>query len=75
MEGKIGDNSENLAFKMILSDIRRKKLVELAQKLRANEGQSSHIQDEITTPYSKIVKTILPNADFDWRNDKTYNTR
>ena len=46
--------------------------MDLAKKLKNNEGQVS-IQDEITTPYSKIVKTILPNADFDWRNDKSLN--
>lgn len=57
---------------MILSDIRRKKLMELAYKLKNNEGQSQII-DEITTPYSKIVKNILPNANFEWRKDKTYN--
>lgn len=46
--------------------------MELAYKLKNNEGQSQII-DEITTPYSKIVKNILPNANFEWRKDKTYN--
>lgn len=73
MEGKIGNNSENLDFKMILSEIRRKKLMELVKKLKNKEDQQQVVTDEITTPYSKIVRNILPDANFDWRQDKMFN--
>ena len=54
---------------MILSEIRRGKLLDLIYKFKLGDTPNV-VQDEITAPFSKIVRNILPNADFDWRKDK-----
>ena len=72
VEGRYGNNSNNLEFKMILSEIRRTKLIELVSKYKMGDTPNL-VQDDITTPFSKIVRNILPNADFDWRKDKLIN--
>lgn len=72
MEGKYGTGSGDLEFNMILSQIRRSKLLDLISKFKIGDTPNV-VQDDITTPFSKIVRKILPNADFDWRKDKLIN--
>ena len=57
---------------MILSEIRRSKLLDLIFKFKMGDAPNV-VQDDITIPFSKIVRNILPNADFDWRKDKLLN--
>ncbi len=70
VEGKIEGNSSNLAFKMILSQIRRDRLMKLCMSYKSGDP-AQVLPDVITKPYSKIVKNIKPDAVFDWRNEAT----
>ena len=72
VEGKIEGNSSNLAFKMILSQIRRDRLMKLCMSYKSGES-GSILKDEITTPYSKIVKGIKPDAQFDYKTSERSN--
>lgn len=73
VEGKIEGNSSNLAFKMILSQIRRDRLMKLCMSYKSGDP-AQVLPDVITKPYSKIVKNIKPDAVFDWRNETTNRT-
>lgn len=72
VEGKISGNSSELPFKLILSQKRRENLINLYKSYSTGDPKSIK-SDGITTPYSKLVKTIKPDANFDWRKDPKFH--
>ena len=73
VEGKYGGNSSNLPFKLILGEQRRRNLIKQYKSYKNSDTYSS-VPDEITASYSKLVKNIRPEANFDWRKDPTFNS-
>lgn len=59
--GKLGDDSTKLPFKLILSQIRRKNLLNLMKEYK-NSDTYCDPKDEITMPYQKVIGGILALA-------------
>ena len=68
VDGNIEGSSPHLAFKMILGQIRRRRLLNLMNEYQNDDVQHAPV-DDITLPYSKIVKGMKPDANFDWKKD------
>jgi hypothetical protein len=65
---------------MLLSEIRRNKLINLLNELKhcedTKQREDDNIKkpvDNITEPFSKIIKTLRPQADFEYKNDNDFN--
>lgn len=59
--GKLGDDSKKLPFKLILSQIRRKNLLNLIKEYKGGDTLCEP-KDEITMPYQKVISGILAVA-------------
>ncbi len=59
--GKLGDDSMKLPFKLILSQIRRKNLLNLIKEYKGGDTLCEP-KDEITMPYQKVISGILEVA-------------
>jgi hypothetical protein len=59
--GKLGDETKKLPFKLILSQIRRKNLLNLMKEYKSGDTYCEP-KDEITMPYQKVIGGILALA-------------